>query len=61
MQEFMESIQAPVNEQFSVAYLALTAADRTQAIDNEGQVVIDALAKRCYLMGVNQAIKVTLT
>ena len=61
MQEFMESIQAPVNEQFSVAYLALTAADRTQAIDNEGQVVIDALAKRCFLMGVNQAIKVTLT
>jgi hypothetical protein len=60
MQKFMDSIQAPVDEQFPAEYLALTAAHKTRARDNKLQVFIDALAKGCFLMGVNQTIWVTL-
>jgi hypothetical protein len=59
MREFIDSIEAPVDAQFSAAYLALPIAERTQARNIECPVVIDALAKGCFLMGVNQAIRVT--
>jgi hypothetical protein len=59
MQEFMDFFQALVDALYTAAYLALPAADRTQARENECRVMIDALAKECFLMGVNQAIRNT--
>ena len=60
MQELMDSIQAPVDALYTTVYLALPAADRTQAKENEPWAMKDALAKGCFLMGVNQTIRITL-
>ncbi len=54
MREFMDSIQASADDQYPAEYLALTAEHKTWARDNKRWVIIDALAKRCFLMGVNQ-------
>ena len=60
MREFMDSIQAPADNQYDTEYLAYTAAQKTCARDSGCLVVIDTLAKWCFLMGVNQAIRITL-
>ncbi len=57
MQEFMDFFQAPVDALYTAAYLALPTADRTHTRENECRVMIYALAKECFLMGVNQAIR----
>ena len=59
MQEFMDFFQALVDALYTAAYLALPASDRTHARENECRVMIDALAKECFHMGVNQAIRNT--
>jgi hypothetical protein len=40
--------------------MALTRILQIQTRDTKLQVIIDALAKECFLMGVNQGILVTL-
>jgi hypothetical protein len=60
MREFMDSIQALADGVNTAMYLAHTASDKTQARENKHRVMIDALAKGCFLTGVDQAIKVTL-
>jgi hypothetical protein len=49
MQEFMDFFQAPVDALYTAGYLALPTADRTHARENECRVMIDALAKECFL------------
>jgi hypothetical protein len=56
----LDSIQAPADALYTTRYLALTAADKSQARENKLRVMINTLAKRCFLMGVNQAIKTML-
>ena len=60
MREFMESISLPAEALFNAGYNAQTAAQKTQAANTHRRVIIDSLAKGCFLMGINQAIKITL-
>ena len=60
MQEFINSIDKPADDQFDADNFAHTRAQQTQYRDTECWVIIEALAKGCFLMGVYQAIKVTL-
>ncbi len=52
----IDSIDKPADDQFLDDYIALTTAQQIQTRDTEPQVIIDALAKECFLMGVNQVI-----
>jgi hypothetical protein len=56
MREFIDSIDKPADDQFPDDNIALTTTQQIQTRDTERQVIIDAIAKECFLMGVNQVI-----
>jgi len=60
MREFIDSIDKPADDQFLDDNIALTTTQQIQTRDTERQVIIDAIAKECFLMGVNQSICVKL-
>ena len=60
MQEFVDAMPSPADRFYTAAYLALPAADWTQARNADSRKMIDALSTGCFLMGVTSAIRTTL-
>ncbi len=60
MREFVDAMPNSADRFYTAAYLALLAADRTQARNAERRIMIDALSTGCFLMGVTSAIRTTL-
>jgi hypothetical protein len=60
MREFIDSIVHPADTKFDAEYLAQTRDHKNEHGDIKRQMIINALAKEFFLMGVTQAIKTTL-
>jgi hypothetical protein len=60
MQELVDTMPNLADRFYTAAYLALPAADRTQARNAVRRIMIDSLSTGCFLMGVTTAIRKTL-